>query len=889
MIAIRKKNKLFHGFGEYWALPLVAVVAFLLFLVCCLLVINNAIYQQSEGYNTGKNLLLGYSFLKKRLDHNRQHLLTLKDNLLQGKLDTDKFKEFSLDYLETHPELINVIWIDSSNAVIASTRSAEDPFSTEDELKFDEPRRAASLAKEHMEHKYTKIFVLRNRVRVFEIIIPVCNQQKHLGMFIGVYSCKSLEKIVDRLMDLHIMQIKLKNVDPNAEDASGGLPNPHIGIELKQLQNRINWVYYGLFGLAFVLVCGIVFCLLRLQGLLVRAKTVKYEGVEYYDNSRLVLQRVSDGIIFVTTDEHVVDLNQAAEKMLGLSSDDVSGRKLDAVLHLFDSETGKPWQSVGEKLIDKMLFGDLRFQNAVMRNGEGIKFNVSAGAFALGDKEGTVVIIRKQENNSTGGDSAGIVNKLERVAELAKLGLWEFVLLNGKEAHVVVKHSPFEMPGQHGKDEFSLTFSQWLKLIHPEDFSPARRRFRDFMQDTELDNFHDEVRLADENGHWHYVEIIGQVVERDSENENLVLEGFIQDMTSLKNYHEDIENAKAAVEAANLAKSTFLANMSHEIRTPLNAIIGFSSFLAELDLSEESAQYAKIIRSSGNLLLDRFNDILDFSKLESGKIDIHLRPCNIRELLEDVYLVQKFDSDKKNLSLEIDVPDVFPLMMLDAARLRQAVLNLVGNAIKFTSKGFVRISAQTTMGENNYCCLNIMVEDSGIGINEEARQRIFKEFEQEDQHEDRAFGGAGLGLTIASRLAALMGGCLNMESTPGHGSTFTIVLPRVEITEFSNSQHQESRQAVLPTQEALRDLPVPDNKIVCEAEQRFRCRLAELQQSFSVSEVNNLSLEIAAFAEDEKSPALQKIAEMLQQAAIYFDFSALEQTIEYFDDIMKSK
>ena len=128
-----------------------------------------------------------------------------------------------------------------------------------------------------------------------------------------------------------------------------------------------------------------------------------------------------------------------------------------------------------------------------------------------------------------------------------------------------------------------------------------------------------------------------------------------------------------------------------------------------------------------------------------------------------------------------------------------------------------------------------------------------------------------------------------MESTPGQGSTFTILLPRVEIAEFSNSQHQESRPAVLPTQEALRDLPVPDNEIVCESEKRFRCRLAELQQSFSVSEVNDLSREIAAFAEEKKSPALQKIAEMLQQAAIYFDFSALEQTIEYFDDIMKSK
>ncbi len=232
-------------------------------------------------------------------------------------------------------------------------------------------------------------------------------------------------------------------------------------------------------------------------------------------------------------------------------------------------------------------------------------------------------------------------------------------------------------------------------------------------------------------------------------------------------------NAKAAeaAEAGTRAKSAFLASMSHEIRTPLNGIIGMAEILAETPLSETQRQQLGVIWQSGELLLDVINDVLDFSKVESGKIDICEAEFNLRELLDTVEAVMSPRAVAKGLRLSIEAPAI--AITADPARLRQILVNLVGNAIKFTEQGSITVTARLE-GDAN---LAVKVSDTGIGILEGLQSKLFKEFSQLDNSNTRRFGGTGLGLVICKRLIEAMGGTIGADSRPGEGSQFWFLLP----------------------------------------------------------------------------------------------------------------
>jgi two-component system sensor histidine kinase/response regulator len=345
----------------------------------------------------------------------------------------------------------------------------------------------------------------------------------------------------------------------------------------------------------------------------------------------------------------------------------------------------------------------------------------------------------------------------------------------------------------YSRDE--LRGRNFLDFTHPDDVTTTTEQFAGMLRGDSL-GYTIEKRYIrkDRSTVWAQVAVS---LQRDAAGQPAYAIGVIQDVSERKRLDAELRRAKDAAEAANRAKDEFLANVSHEIRTPMNAILGMAELTLDTPLTDEQRGYVNIVLASAEGLLSLINDLLDFSKIEAGRVELENADFSLRTVLNQTLRALALRAHKKGIELacqvEQDVPDG---LVGDGNRIRQVLLNLIGNAIKFTETGevIVRVRAQET--DQQAVKIHVEIADTGIGIAPEKQQTIFQAFEQADSSTTRRYGGTGLGLTISSRLVEMMGGKITVESEVGCGSTFR----------FGVRFGRSSRLAAAPAQPPVVDL-----------------------------------------------------------------------------------
>ena len=310
-----------------------------------------------------------------------------------------------------------------------------------------------------------------------------------------------------------------------------------------------------------------------------------------------------------------------------------------------------------------------------------------------------------------------------------------------------------------------------LDLLHPEDFPRVMQQVQQLVS-GKVDTFENEFRLRCKDGSWKWILSRGRVVARDALGRPMRSVGTHVDLSARKRIEVDLRQAKEAAEAANLAKSAFLANMSHEIRTPMNTIIGMTSLLQRHTDDLRQIEGLEVITTAAHHLLGVINDILDLSKIEAGRLDLIDESLHVESIVAHVVEMLQGRAHAKGLALVSDVGSIPASLRGDAGRLRQALVNFAGNAIKFTAAGSVVVRAFVVEADDDGVLVRFEVADTGIGIGPDVLPRLFTRFEQADNSTTRAYGGTGLGLVITKKLAEQMGGTVGVDSTPGQGSTF---------------------------------------------------------------------------------------------------------------------
>ena len=363
--------------------------------------------------------------------------------------------------------------------------------------------------------------------------------------------------------------------------------------------------------------------------------------------------------------------------------------------------------------------------------------------------------------------------RLSLAAHAGGVGIWDYDVVNNS---FVWDEQMYRLYGITN-DQFGGGYAGWRSCLHPDDLQRGADEIRKAIKGEK--DFNTEYRVVWPDGSIHNIRALGSV-QRDSSGIPLRMIGTNWDITESKkvsdmllaaNAQADILREKA--EAANRSKSEFLAAMSHEIRTPMNGVISMTSLLMDMGLTEKQLHYAQIIRSSGEALLSLINDILDFSKIEAYKLDLEVLDFHLTKIMNDTLELMNVKAEEKGLALHYDIDQDIPQFLRgDPGRLRQIVLNLIGNAIKFTAQGKVELHVHLDEYIGGWVRLHFDISDTGIGVPPDKQENIFSPFTQADSSVTRKYGGTGLGLAISKQLAEMMGGTIGVKSENGRGSTF---------------------------------------------------------------------------------------------------------------------
>ena len=380
------------------------------------------------------------------------------------------------------------------------------------------------------------------------------------------------------------------------------------------------------------------------------------------------------------------------------------------------------------------------------------------------------------------------VLRMKLANDSAGIGVWEWDLV---ENTLTWDKWMYKLYGV-SIDEFSGAYEAWSSRVHPDDIEEARLQLDNAING--LGRYDLEFRVILSDGAVRNLKASAEVLRDENGNAKKMV-GVNYDITERIEALEHVNNAKKAAENASRSKSNFLANMSHEIRTPMNAVIGMTNQLLKTDLSEPQLNGVMVIKKSANALMAIINDILDLSKIESGKLAIECIPFNIEKLVHDVASTAYGLVDSKKITFVLNFTtsqvDDSHCHLGDPTRIRQILLNLVSNAIKFTEQGEISLNVDRIDANSERDRVRFEVVDSGIGIDSQTKTKLFKRFSQADESTTRKFGGTGLGLTICKQLVELMQGEINFSSELGKGSSFWFDIPLQRTTCSTASQVEE--------------------------------------------------------------------------------------------------
>jgi PAS domain S-box-containing protein len=387
-------------------------------------------------------------------------------------------------------------------------------------------------------------------------------------------------------------------------------------------------------------------------------------------------------------------------------------------------------------------------------------------------------------------------------------GIWDWDIRSGE----VFFSPPWKSMIGYEDEELENTFASFEKLLHPDDRDRVLKTLDDYLN-TRIPRYAVEFRFRHKDGSWRWILARGRAL-RDADGRPYRMAGSHTDVTERKHDEEELHQAREAAEAANNSKSIFLANMSHEIRTPMNGVIGMSELLLGTSLNETQREYLEMLKHSADSLLDLLNDILDFSKIEAGKMELDSQEFDLHATVTETTQAMDVRAFQKRLVLLHHIsPDIPQRLLGDEGRLRQILINLIGNAIKFTHKGGVTIEVDVESATADLITLHFKINDTGIGIARHMHENIFEAFTQAEASTTRRYGGTGLGLAICRDLVELMHGRIWVESQPDMGSTFHFTAAFGRTSGISIKPRSPRVEPVITTHASMKVLIVEDGHV----------------------------------------------------------------------------
>jgi PAS domain S-box-containing protein len=371
---------------------------------------------------------------------------------------------------------------------------------------------------------------------------------------------------------------------------------------------------------------------------------------------------------------------------------------------------------------------------------------------------------------------------LNEAQKIAKIGSWDFNLITQELNWSNELYEIFEIEKTPNDPDL---YTKYLSSFFPEDAEKLRMNINNTIANRVPYEMEHQIILSNRTIKWVFCTGLSVV---DDNNNVVALKGVVQDITQKKQIDDTIK-AKEKAEASNKAKSDFLANMSHEIRTPLNGIVGFTDLLLKTKFDKDQLEYLKTVNESANTLMEIINNILDFSKIESGKLELSIEEIDLYELSYQIINLFKYEANSKKINLLLHIDEDVPQFILgDFFRLKQILVNLLSNAMKFTFLGHIKLNITQVDEDETVSRIKFSVFDTGIGIKTQNQEKIFQSFIQEDNTTTRKYGGTGLGLAISSQLLTLKNSELKLTSSYGVGSEFFFVVA----FEKSNKKQNDS-------------------------------------------------------------------------------------------------